>query len=74
MFVYKDIPVREAALRAMQSVKNIIKTSQHFIHKLAPRKRFTEKENYLVPITDLKKFLENKAHKNTLNMHWIPSA
>ena len=66
MFAYKDIPVREAAMRAMQSVKNVIKTSGHFSHKLAARKGFTEKENYLVPIAELKKFLESKAHKNTL--------
>ena len=58
---YSDTPVKEAAARALASVKNIAKTSAKHANQESARKGYMEKDYYLVDMEDMVKYLKSKA-------------
>ena len=63
---YKDDDVQKAAMKAMESVKNIARTASKYSRITTERRGYEEKENYLVPLEDLAKFMDSDVHKTIL--------
>ena len=64
---YRDMEVKEAAARAIDAVKKVERTACRMNTAATKRRIYLEKENYLIPLADLKKFLESKEHREVMN-------
>ena len=61
-----DSDIRDTT-KAIFAVRNIERTSTRNARKLRQKKGYVEKENYLVELSDLCKFIESKAHTEVIN-------
>ena len=64
---YKDMEVKVAAARAIESVKNVEHTSVNLSIKMRKRRGYLEPENYLIPLDQLQNFIESKVHTDVIN-------
>ena len=63
---YRDIEVKEATSRAIDSCKKVERTAAKKAHHNT-RRGYLEKENYLISLPDLHKFTESKVHTDVIN-------
>ena len=64
---YMDSNIRDATTKAISAVHNVRCTSTRNACKLRQRKGYLEKENYLVELSDLCKFVGSKTHTEMIN-------
>lgn len=59
---YSDLAVQEATAKALVSVHGIERTALRRARNVTTNKGYLEKENYLIPITEIMKFVDSEAH------------
>ena len=64
---YMDNHIKEATTKAISSVQNIEQKAATNAHHLTQRRGYLERENYIVELSNLQKFIESEAHTEIIN-------
>ena len=64
---YMDNDIKEATTKAISSVRNIERNAARNARHLTQRRGYLERENYIVELSDLQKFIESEAHTEIID-------